>query len=140
MDRSRSFQSQGFTLLELLVVISIVGLLLAMSIVSFTTAQQRGRDARRRGDINNMQRAMEQQFAKSSGYTTSCTTTLTWLPSGVLPTDPQGTANPYVLTCTSATAYCFCAKLEGADGNSTNNSCTAYVNGTGTFYCLGNQQ
>ncbi len=58
----------GFTLLELLVTISIIGILMALATVSFTTAQKNGRDSRRRADVENVRKALEQYYAINTEY------------------------------------------------------------------------
>lgn len=129
--------SPGFTLLELLVVISIIGILITMGSVAFTTAQKKSRDAKRRSDVKAMQNAFEQYYAANSSSYDVCNTmgTSTYLPSG-LPKDPKTQAN---YPCTgSATSYCVCALLEGTnEGNATDSNCTF---GTGNYQCLSNLQ
>jgi type IV pilus assembly protein PilE len=65
----------GFTLLELLVVISIIGILVAMGAASFSVAQKQGRDARRRGDMKSFQNCMEQCYSLTNDYCDCFTTT-----------------------------------------------------------------
>lgn len=48
----------GFTLVELLVVISIIGILSSLSMVSVNIARQRARDAKRKADIAQIQLAL----------------------------------------------------------------------------------
>ncbi len=50
---------RGFTLIELLVVIAIIGILAAFVVASFTSAQKRGRDSRRKSDLNALSKALE---------------------------------------------------------------------------------
>lgn len=49
----------GFTLIELLVVIAIIGILATFIVASFNSAQQRGRDARRKSDLDAVKKALE---------------------------------------------------------------------------------
>lgn len=137
--------SLGFTLLELLVVVSIIGILIAISTTAFSTAQRKSRDAKRQGDIKSMQSAFEQYVSQNSGsYGASCAamTTLngtTILPGG-LPTDPK-TGDAY--TCSSsATTYCACATLEAGGGNSSTATCVSLgaPSSSNTYYCLANLQ
>lgn len=52
-------KKKGFTLVELLIVISIVAILSAVVMSNFTLARQKGRDARRKVDIQSIQSALE---------------------------------------------------------------------------------
>lgn len=51
--------SNGFTLVELLVVIAILGGLSALLLPNFMDARQRARDAKRKNDIKQIQKALE---------------------------------------------------------------------------------
>ena len=127
------FGKKGFTLLELLVVISIIGLLIASGAVAFSTAQKKGRDARRRADMKAFQSAYEQYYAENTTYA-ACGTMNTQFSGGSAPTDPRGS---YVSSCAAA-SYCVCALLEDlGSGNATNSSCTF---GAGNYYCVTNLQ
>ena len=61
-------KKKGFTLIELLVVIAIIGLLSTMAIVSLSGARAKARDARRAGDVKQIQTALEMYYVDSDGY------------------------------------------------------------------------
>lgn len=61
-------KSKGFTLVELLVVISIIGLLSTLAVVSLGSARSRARDARRISDIKQIQTALELHYADLGAY------------------------------------------------------------------------
>ncbi len=60
--------ASGFTLVEVLVVISIIALLASLAIVSLNNARQKARDVRRLTDMQQMHTAMELFFAEYKGY------------------------------------------------------------------------
>lgn len=112
---------RGFSLLELLVVISIVTILLTLAMSSFATAGKKGRDAKRKSDIKEIQNALEQYYSvcgfsypvPGGGFYTDITCpdpALAIMPQ--VPTDPRaGTAYYCGGTCNSA-GYTVCAVLE----------------------------
>jgi prepilin-type N-terminal cleavage/methylation domain-containing protein len=57
----------GFTLIEMLVVISIIGILASLTLVSYTGAQRQTRDTQRRSDLNQYRNALEGYAASNSG-------------------------------------------------------------------------
>lgn len=69
VDSSRKAVSKlGFTLIELLVVISIIAILIAVATVSYTNAQQKGRDNKRKSDLKAVQQALELYFQQNGKY------------------------------------------------------------------------
>ncbi len=58
----------GFTLIELLIVIFIIGILVSLSTISFTNAQKKGRDGKRKADLKAIQQALEVFYQTNGGY------------------------------------------------------------------------
>lgn len=137
--------NKGFTLLEILVVISIIGILIALGASAYSVAQRKSRDARRQGDLKQVQNAFEQYYANTGSYGTCAQMASAGFPSGQLPQDPKP-GSSYSIGCNTVTQrYCACATLEGGGGNTSVNTggtgtCTFNTGGTLQFYCFSNLQ
>src|SRR3990167_6962536 len=59
---------QGFTLIELLVVISIIAILVAAATASWTNAQQKSRDGKRKSDLKSIQQSLELYLQDNGTY------------------------------------------------------------------------
>jgi len=59
--------SRGFTLIELLVVIAIIGLLSSVVLASLNSARGKGRDARRKADLQQIRNALELYASDHNG-------------------------------------------------------------------------
>ncbi|MFH2061591.1 MAG: prepilin-type N-terminal cleavage/methylation domain-containing protein, partial [Candidatus Beckwithbacteria bacterium] len=138
-------RSQGFTLLELLVVISIIGILMAIGATSFSTAQKRGRDSRRMGDMKAIQKALEQCYALDSVYPavgTSISCSGGAVTMNQVPSNPKGIAYIYTRNAGN-TAYCACVLLENTgtgNASTTGGSGVCAWSTTGSNFCVSNQQ
>ena len=64
--KKRSFKSAGFTLVEILVVIAVIGLLAAIAIPQFITYRSEAIDAEMKSDLRNASIAIEAYYAKQT--------------------------------------------------------------------------
>jgi len=135
--RNKKPKNSGFTLVELLIVIAIVGILAAVVLVNLNSARNRSRDTKRVADARQVLTALELYFQDNGGYPTPDIASLTgpdlnsgnpawstflvnW-PVAPIPADnPTGFA-----TCTSTGAgtgtnqYTYTQISSGADFNMT---------------------
>jgi type IV pilus assembly protein PilA len=66
---------KGFTLIELMIVIAIIGILAAIAIPQFVTYRQKGYNTQAKGELKSFYTACQAYMADVPG-TTDCTTTL----------------------------------------------------------------
>jgi len=67
---SKNKREMGFTLIELIVVMIIISVLALFISGNFVTSLRKGRDARRKNDLYQIQRALEMYYQDQSGYPT----------------------------------------------------------------------
>lgn len=94
-------------MVELLVVISIIGLLAAIALVSLSSARAKGRDAKRLRDIRELRNALELSFGDCGGYPGALGTAITGQTSTFLssiPTNPAPPGGNYTYNTTGATS------------------------------------
>jgi type II secretion system protein G len=96
---------KGFTIIELLVVIVVIGILVTIMVISYNGIQQRSRDSKRASDITQLKIAIEKYRSEKSMYPDVCgdnvgcnasnlsTTISAYLTT--IPHDPRNTANTY---------------------------------------------
>ena len=136
----------GFTLLELLVVITIIGLLASVGLASYSRAQARARDARRQSDLTTMRNSLEIYYAENNAYVSTgdvwrdVSDALVELdPTYIrgLPSDPggSGSVSYRYRSISNAQGYCIAANLETAE--TTQSSCTVTLE-SGYDYGVGN--
>ncbi len=69
----RSNKHFGFTLIEMLVVIAVIGILISISVVAFSAARMRSRDARRVAYVKQINEALELYYLHNGIYPTLIT-------------------------------------------------------------------
>lgn len=138
---NKNMKNKGFTILELLIVIAIIGILAAIILASLNTARQKSRDARRIEDIKQIQNALALYFESQAtnsypggqeGTTFDNALAPTYIP--VVPDDPSGgdyqykglkIGNTGISNCVQSdpacTYYHLGANLEGDEGTGATN-------------------
>jgi prepilin-type N-terminal cleavage/methylation domain-containing protein len=120
---------KGFTLVELMVVITVIAILMTIAIVSFTRIQKQARDTKRKADIRTLQTALQAYFTEFQAYPIVAATAQpagdvltgvldpTYIPS--IPIAPKGAAGTYggiysYVNSTNGFTYAICSNLETA--------------------------
>ncbi len=122
---------KGFTLVELLIVVSIIGVLTTLLMANFIGVRQRARDAQRKSDLRQIQSALELYRADQGSYPT--TSSLSG-PNSVGNCD-SGTSIKSPNNCSVSTYMTTVPK--DPMGSLYFNSGNYYFSGDGTTYTLG---
>lgn len=149
----RSLQSykrqEGFTIVELLIVIVVIGILAALVITTFTGIQQRARNTERETDIKAIHGQVEAYFAQNGSYPTLANlndqssggfldTNMKGLDEQAL-YDPRGdkTDTTPLAAAAAANVYSYVPTPTGCDngagGDCTGYTLTATLEGGGTY-------
>lgn len=137
----------GFTLVELLITISIIAILSVVLSISYSNAQKNGRDQRRIADLKAIQNAAEQYYLLSGSYPAPANyvTGRKWAvgTQSVLesyPKDPKNTST-YIYAASNIlpTSYCVCAMVENTTKNTNSIGGCDFTN-LGNYFCVKNQQ
>lgn len=97
-------KQSGFTLLELLVVIGIIGLLASIIVINLTGARKRARDTKRIADIRGMQTAAEEYYGKNGYYPQTIGNMVTGQQIPIWPLDPLA---PSGTVCAANSNSCY---------------------------------
>lgn len=108
---------KGFTLVELLVTISIIAILATIGISAYSNLQKSGRDAKRKSDLAVIQSALEQYHADQNNYPN----TVSFNGSGNISYGSRTYLNKVPIDSITASQYCY---LPSPNGCTT--ACTGY--------------
>lgn len=134
---------RGFTIVELLIVIIIIGILAGIVVITFSGTQAKGRDAERKTDLNGINAKLEEHFAEKGFYPTLAQINTPAYRTSDMPglneqalRDPKG-ASATLANAVGANQYAYEVTPAGCD-NSAGNECsnytlTATLEGGGTF-------
>ena len=131
----------GFTLIELLIVVVIIGILSALFINTSVISLQRGRDAKRKSDLEAIRAGIETYRSDCNRYplaltfggqlvgdgsTSNCLVANTYI--SLVPSDP--TTGLSYLYSSNGTTYEVCASLETGSGSVTCGASSTCGSGT----------
>ncbi|MBP9814638.1 prepilin-type N-terminal cleavage/methylation domain-containing protein, partial [Candidatus Woesebacteria bacterium] len=104
------YRQSGFTLMELLITVSIIAILISIGIASYSTINKQSRDTKRKSDIEQLRSALEMYRADNSSYPSTgaggwtvasdLSTVLATTYILAIPSDPKGATQPYMYKAT----------------------------------------
>jgi general secretion pathway protein G len=123
-------RQQGFTLVELLIVIVVIAILAAITIVAYNGVQQRARDSRRQSDVSTIRKALE-LYKTDKGNYPNASSTQPVFGGWEVSTDTAGSFMEYLLPYISSVPV----DPINDTTNSPRRSYWYYHYGAGTFGC-----
>lgn len=130
--KRRMQHTSGFTLMELLVVMAILGILIVAGLASFTSSQKKSRDIRRKNDLRQISLAMETYYNDFGSYPLSDPSTNQIKGCGVSGTSACEWGSPWKKTPATGTAtvYMIAMPIDPTTSHS------YYYVSDGTYYKL----
>ena len=132
-------KNNGFTLIEILVVATIIVLLTATAAVTYSTLLKQSRDAKRKTDLEQVRAALEMYRSNSGSYPIGTWGNLSVLTAPVtyiqsLPTDPKNPTYIYYYNSATGSDYTLATHLETVAATCQSLTTQCISNCT---YCLG---
>jgi general secretion pathway protein G len=138
-------KQQGFTIVELLIVIVVIGILATLVIVTFTGIQQKARNTKRQTDINALNSHLEAFHAESGYYPTLAhVNDSAWRGTNMKGLDPEAMKDPKgsaqtLVASPAANSYAYAVTNDaGTDCSADETTCSQYtltatLEGGGTY-------
>ncbi|MBC7581851.1 prepilin-type N-terminal cleavage/methylation domain-containing protein [Aeromicrobium sp.] len=128
-------QNKGFTIVELLIVIVVIGILAGLVITTYNGIQQKARNTERTTDLKTFQSQLEAYNANNGRYPTSTDlgtnsgTNVTWTAANLKGMDKETLRDPKgsdfsLATASTANKYAYAPTPLGCDNATTD--CAAY--------------
>lgn len=110
-------QQWGFTLIEMMVVVTIISLLATMGLISYSSTTKNARDGKRKADLEQIRSALVLYRVDVGNYPASITwstmSPIATYMSGSLPSDPKPAPyTQYSYTTAGGITFSVCAMLE----------------------------
>jgi prepilin-type N-terminal cleavage/methylation domain-containing protein len=88
-------RDQGFTIVELLIVIVVIGILALLVITTYSGIQQKARNSKRQTDIQSLQTQMEAYYSQNGHYPSlGNMNTASWRQTNMKSLDPGALTDP----------------------------------------------
>lgn len=129
-------KSGGFTIVELLIVIVVIGILATLVIVTFSGIQQKGRNSQRQTDINTVTTYVSAYYTEKGYYPTlTDMNDATWRSNNAKGLDPEALKDPRgnaqtLVGTTTANSYVYTVGGTGCvatTASSDTNACDSYT-------------
>lgn len=143
---SNQSKKQGFTFIEIILVVGLITMITMIGVGSYTTILKKGRDNRRKADLEEIRSALEMYRSANNVYPTSAPNpgfpfgssfgdgTNTYLQKA--PQDPVYPRQTYYYT-TNGSDYTIATQLEGTSTCSSPPASSSCGTGYNCNYCLG---
>lgn len=107
-------KQKGFTLVELMIVITVIAILATIGVVSFSRVQKQARDTKRKADMRALATSLQAWFTEKQAYPTATQTTAVLVPDyiPVLPKDPLNKTDYTYKNDATLNTYSLCGTLE----------------------------
>lgn len=138
----KKYKDRGFTIVELLIVIVVIGILATLVITTYNGIQEKARDTKRKTDVNALQGQIEAFEAQNGNYPTLANVNdSSWRATNMKGLDPSALQDPKgsteaLVTTPAANVYAYAVTPSGCDNSTTD--CTGYtltatLEGGGTY-------